>query len=382
MATNESRTNTLAGGGQSIPGAASQQGRAVVLTYELVDKRLTASLVLADDGSRQGDVRTMHLSDMSPQKIGLTVPALWEMLDSARVSLECVVVLGPPDAESVPPILELALGVPVISAGIAGLVPASQEFLIVDAPLVSPMAETPEAETEQPPRSTAAKPPVMPAVAQPVVSDRVRRRRLGLVALSAVSALAGIAVLHVQGGSSSISPGPAVQSAVSSPVNSLTGSSPRTPAARTPSPIVLQGDNSFRPVTSASTAESAGTAVIAEVSAFDLESSALGAPGVPRAPVASVPDIGPIAETRTRTSPVTRGDTPAPSVDTAVPVQPPSGLPEDNPSDAVASQPETSIDVPSAPAGPTAPVTEEPGTDSSPEPPVLERIDVDEAGGE
>jgi hypothetical protein len=89
----------------------------VVLTYELADKHLTASLIDASDGSQRGDARTMDLDDHTPEQIGLTVPMLWELLDMAKVKPGTVVVLGDVRTETVSPILELALGVPVIAPG-------------------------------------------------------------------------------------------------------------------------------------------------------------------------------------------------------------------------------------------------------------------------
>ncbi|GGG25271.1 hypothetical protein GCM10007304_43880 [Rhodococcoides trifolii] len=103
-------------------GSAKTSGTAaesVVLTYELADKHLTASLVDGGDGSQRGDARTMDLEDLSPEQIGLTVPMLWELLDRAKVKPGTVVVLGDVNTATVSPILELALGVPVIAPGVS-----------------------------------------------------------------------------------------------------------------------------------------------------------------------------------------------------------------------------------------------------------------------
>ncbi|MGU3437729.1 hypothetical protein ACNHUS_32535 [Actinomycetes bacterium M1A6_2h] len=109
---------TSRSGHDASPTAGRGSGTApdsVVLTYELADTHLTATLVDVADGSQRGDARTMDLEDLSPEQIGLTVPMLWELLDRAKVKPGTVVVLGDVNTATVSPILELALGVPVVA---------------------------------------------------------------------------------------------------------------------------------------------------------------------------------------------------------------------------------------------------------------------------
>ena len=85
-----------------------------VLAYRLDNMHLTASLVDTQTGDDVGEPQSMDLDEVSAEQIGLTVPVLWRLIDDSRSQPESVILLGDVDMAIVPPILGLALGVPII----------------------------------------------------------------------------------------------------------------------------------------------------------------------------------------------------------------------------------------------------------------------------
>ncbi|WP_315773910.1 hypothetical protein [Rhodococcoides kroppenstedtii] len=87
---------------------------AAVLAYHLQGSTVTAELLAAADGSVVGPPAVVTLGDLTAEQIGLSVPSLWRLVDDADVTVTCAVVTGlAADVDAAPPILELALDVPV-----------------------------------------------------------------------------------------------------------------------------------------------------------------------------------------------------------------------------------------------------------------------------
>ncbi|SFA60957.1 hypothetical protein SAMN05444374_11675 [Rhodococcoides kroppenstedtii] len=87
---------------------------AAVLAYHVQGSTVTAELLAAADGSVVGPPAVVTLDDLTAEQIGLSVPSLWRLIDDADVTVTGVVVTGlAADVDAAPPILELALDVPV-----------------------------------------------------------------------------------------------------------------------------------------------------------------------------------------------------------------------------------------------------------------------------
>ena len=300
--------------GTTAPSTSAQRPKAgsSLIVYSVDASMVTMSLLSDTDGSQIGESRTVELEDHSPEQVGLTVPVLWDLIDKAKARPESVVLIGDVDTKVVPPIVELAMGVPVISvdAPVAADVPAA-EADTESTPAVVPPVDAPKSSSEpdviepapstpvslvkvtkpirprvSPARIAAVSPPVTP-----VASGDARASRRGLViaaALTAVVLASGVGVAVAMAGNdaptpaATQTPSPVVQSVAPTadavvptvdtpaPAPISSASAPvvdPAPAAAIPAPVVSANDDGSwsGPVDQAPSAQPSAAATAAPI---------------------------------------------------------------------------------------------------------------------
>lgn len=166
------------------PRGGAAETTAAVLLYGLHDTTVTASLLAAEDGSVLREPASKVLSGFSPEQFGLTVPMLWDLVDTSGASIVAVVVSGAcAEIDVITPILELAFGVPVFDAA-----PVSEPVV---AGGVAPWdrARTAVASGGEP--ATAMSGGGTPKGSRPVPAKPVRRNRVAGAAAAGAAAAAG-----------------------------------------------------------------------------------------------------------------------------------------------------------------------------------------------
>ncbi|WP_072681427.1 hypothetical protein [Rhodococcoides corynebacterioides] len=166
---------------------------AALLAYHVQGSTVTAELLAAADGTVVGPPAVVTLDGLTAEQIGLSVPSLWSLVDDAAVTLTCVVVTGvAADVDAAPPILELALDVPVHRA--------PSPTVVVDSRGSAPWDRS-APQRLRPVRPVPAAPgrrPVEPTRASVPASDASRPGRVASAALtsgaSAASAASGASV--------------------------------------------------------------------------------------------------------------------------------------------------------------------------------------------